>query len=199
MKWLLGFVITFATLVVAISLFLAPNNLMNCGQSPSQVTDCQPADVIIAVSGGDTVARTQQAIDLYQRGWAPRLIFAGAAQDTSGPSNAKVMRTQAIKQGVPAHAIALEERSQTTKQNAENTNDILRSESVSDAIVVTSSYHMKRTLLEFRMRAPNVDFRANPSSSDNQWSVWWWTTPGGWYLAISEVIKIMVVYMGGSR
>lgn len=199
MKWLVVIVVGFFGLVAGISLFLAPDGLMRCGDSPSDVADCQPADAIIAVSGGDTSARTQLAIDLYKNGWAPQLIFSGAAEDKSGPSNAEVMREQAISQGVPDSDVTVEEYSSNTSENAENTSGILSNLDVNDAIVVTSSYHMKRTVLEFRNQAPDVNFRAHPISSDNQWSVWWWTTPSGWYLAVSEIVKIVVVYVSGTR
>ena len=193
---IIGAIIVFALLVTGISWFLAPDNLMKCSDTPSNLQGCEPADVIIAVSGGDTTARTQEAIDLYKNGWAPRLIFSGAAQDKSGPSNAAVMRQQAIRQDVPETAITIEDESETTKENAEKTRDILASEDIHTAIVVTSSYHMKRTILEFRERAPGVEFRAHPTVTDSQWSVWWWLTPYGWWLALSELFKIIVFYFG---
>lgn len=198
-KIIIGIVLGVIVLIVGISWFLSPDNLMRCSETPSEIEGCTAADVIIAVSGGDTQARTQEAIDLYNNNWAPRLIFSGAALDKSGPSNAAVMKEQAMEQGVPEEAITIEEQSETTKENAENTKDILADENIHTAIVVTSSYHMKRTILEFRERAPNVTFRAHPARSDTQWSVWWWTTPYGWFLAISELTKILFFYVGGSR
>lgn len=199
MKWIIGFVAGFIVLILSMSLFLAPDSLLECSESPSATKDCHRADAIVAVSGGDTSARTQVAIDLYQQGWAPKVIFSGAAYDKSGPSNASVMRTQALRQGVPAADILVEEDSATTRENAQNTSQLLASMQASDVIIVSSSYHMKRTLIEFRREAPDVAFRAHPTNSDNQWSVWWWTTPQGWYLAVSEIIKIVVVYTGESQ
>lgn len=198
-KGIIGVVIGFVLLVIGISWFLSPDNLMKCSETPSQLEGCGTADVIIAVSGGDTTARTQEAIELYRNGWAPKLIFSGAAQDKSGPSNAAVMRKQAIEQGIPSEMITVEDQSETTKENAEKTKDILADENIHTAIVVTSRYHMKRTILEFRDRAPNVTFRAHPTVADSQWSVWWWLTPYGWYLALSEIVKIVLFYLGGSR
>ncbi len=198
-KGIIGVVVGFVLLVIGISWFLSPDNLMKCSETPSQLEGCGTADVIIAVSGGDTTARTQEAIELYRNGWAPKLIFSGAAQDKSGPSNAAVMRKQAIEQGIPSEMITVEDQSETTKENAEKTKDILADENIHTAIVVTSRYHMKRTILEFRDRAPNVTFRAHPTVADSQWSVWWWLTPYGWYLALSEIVKIVLFYLGGSR
>lgn len=195
-------IITFVvitTSIIGITLFLTPNNLMKCGESPSDIQGCQTADAIVAISGGDTSARTQEAIDLYQRGWAPKIIFSGAAADKSGPSNAEVMRNQAINQGVPRGDIIIEVLSETTRENAEQTKSIFETRGVRSAILVTSSYHQKRSVLEFSRRVPDVEFRSRPSSSDNQWSVWWWKTPHGWYLAVSEVVKIIIFYLGGTR
>lgn len=199
MRWLLGVIIAVVVLIISISLFLSVDSLSQCGDTPSQVSGCQSADVIVAVSGGDTQSRTQQAIDLYKNGWAPKLVFSGAAYDKTGPSNAEVMRQQAVEQGVPVEDIWIEPKSETTRENADLTAEILSELKVESAIVVTSSYHQKRTLLEFSQQSPDVDFRTHPPTSDNQWSVWWWTTPYGWYLALSEIFKIFVVYLGGAR
>lgn len=182
--------------IVVISLFLRVDSLGRCSSHPSDVRGCGSSDVIIAVSGGDTSARAQYAIDLYQRGWGSKLIFSGAALDKSGPSNAAVMRVQAIAQGVDEADIIIEPDSATTSENAERTAKILTEIGADSAILVTSGYHQKRTLIEFERQATEVDFRAQPSASDRQWSVWWWTTPHGWYLALSEIVKIIVISLG---
>ncbi|PID30510.1 hypothetical protein CR983_02545 [Candidatus Saccharibacteria bacterium] len=196
-RWIVGASVVMCTTIIVISFFLAPNSLMNCSDAPSDIAGCERADVIIAVSGGDTRARTQEAIDLYQQGWADKLIFSGAALDKSGPSNAEVMRQQALAQNVPAAAIVVEPLGETTAENAEKTTSLLHDENTRTAILVTSSYHAKRTLLEFQSTAPDIEFRISPASGDSQWSVWWWTTPYGWYLAISELVKIVLLYISG--
>src|SRR5690606_33068531 len=86
---------------VFISRYLGPDDLMGCSTRPSSEPGCEPADVIVAVSGGDTAARTREAIRLYHDGWAPRLVFSGAAEDKNSPSNAAVMRDIALASGVP--------------------------------------------------------------------------------------------------
>lgn len=200
MKTIIGIVISLMVVVVGLSIYLAPNNLANCDDYPSSVKPCQTADAIVAVSGGDTTARTTEAIRLYKNGWAPKLIFSGAAQDKSGPSNAEAMRRQARAADISDSDIITEELSATTKQNAENTQSILESNNVSSVILVTSAYHQRRAGLEFIKRsAGTVAVRNHPIASDNQWSVWWWTTPTGWSLAVSEFVKIVAFYMGHTR
>ena len=180
-------------------MYLTPNDLANCGGRPSGIGDCRQADAIVAVSGGDTTARTKEAIVLYQNGWAPQLIFSGAAQDKTGPSNAAVMKRLAQEAGVPEEAIIIEEQGETTKQNAEKTRNILNENNISSVILVTSAYHQRRAGLEFAARTSEVDIRNHPVAKDNQWSSTWWLTPTGWYLALGEFFKIIAFYTGGTR
>lgn len=187
----------FACVVWAISRYLGPDDLQLCPVRPTDSTDCGSADAIIALSGGDTSARAAEAIALYKHGWAPLLIFSGAAADKSGPSNAEVMRTQALAAGVSADAIVIETRSENTSQNAEQTSDILTARGIKSIILVTSAYHQRRASLEFARRAPAIEVRNHPVASDSQWSEWWWLTPTGWWLAVPEVARSLYVSMGG--
>ena len=198
MKTIIAIIVAFAVIIIGLSAYLGPNDFAGCGDKPSGVKPCQTADAIVAVSGGDTTARTREAITLFQNGWAPKLIFSGAAQDKSGPSNASAMRTQALVAGVSSDDIIIEEYGATTKQNAENTQNIFKQNDIRSVILVTSAYHQRRASLEFNKRSVDVAVRNHPVASDNQWSMLWWLTPIGWFLAISEFIKIIVFYLGGS-
>lgn len=199
MKTIISIVAAFIMTVVALSIYLTPNDFSGCSERPGD-TPCNTADAIVAVSGGDTVARTEEAIVLYQNGWAPKLVFSGAAQDKSGPSNAEAMRRQALKKGVPDADIIIEEESATTKQNAEKTGTIFTENNISSVILVTSAYHQRRASLEFESRlGSDVTLRNHPVLRDNQWSGFWWITPTGWYLAIGEFIKIIAFYTGAGR
>lgn len=200
MKTLIIIIIAIIATIVGLSVYLAPDDLASCDEKPGSQKPCEHADAIVAVSGGDTWARTREAILLYQRGWAPKLIFSGAAQDKTGPSNAEAMRREAKKAGVPDEDIIIEELSATTKQNAENAREIFAEDDISSVILVTSAYHQRRAWLEFSVRAgQTISVRNHPVASDNQWSSWWWLTPTGWYLAVGELIKIIAFYIGGTR
>ena len=197
-KWVIGIiVIVVAVIVISIGAYLAPNDLKHCDATPGQDTNCQAADAIVAVSGGDTLARTDEAIDLYKHGWAPLLIFSGAAQDTSGPSNALAMRRHAVEQGVPESVIQIEEFSRNTAENAANTSTFIANRDIKRIILVTSPYHQRRASLEFSAKlGPTVRIVNHPASHDRQWSSMWWVTPGGWWLALGEMAKIIAYYTG---
>jgi uncharacterized SAM-binding protein YcdF (DUF218 family) len=200
MKTAIGIVVAAIIVIIGLAAYLGPDDLAQCGKVPSGRKECQPADAIVAVSGGDTNARMQEAIRLYKSGWALKLIFSGAARDKSGPSNAEAMRREARELGVPDEDIVTEEYGETTKQNAELTQAILERSNVKSVIIVTSAYHQRRASLEFVARsAETVTIRNHPVATDSQWSQWWWLTPGGWYLAISEFVKVVAFYLGGTR
>ena len=198
LKAIITAVVIFFLIVWGIGAYLGPDALKSCenGQ-PSAKAGCERADAIVAVSGGDTTARTDEAIKLYKKGWADWIIFSGAAADKSGPSNALVMKQQAIDAGIDPNSIITEEASETTDQNASATTSIFKQKGIKSAILVTSAYHERRAMLEFDRRALGVDLRPHPVATDKQWSKFWWLTPTGWALAVPELIRSLVLSTGG--
>ncbi len=195
--------VCFALLAIGtptLSAYLSPDQLSGCESIPSLSAPCQKADAIVAVSGGNTSDRAKEAIELYQLGWADVLVFSGAAKDTSGPSNAEAMAQQAIRSGVPKTAILTEDFSQTTKQNAQQLNQLLDPNVYQRVILVTSGYHQRRASLEFQASsAGTVEIVNHPTSYDEDWPMWWWATPRGWWLAGGEIVKILAFYTGQSQ
>lgn len=196
MKYLLLFTLGLVVfLIAAVTAYLGPDDLRKC-TGPEAAGTCSRVDAIVAVSGGDTNARADQAIALYKAGWADKLIFSGAAADPSGPSNAAAMARRADAAGVPQGAIITEEFSRTTAENAVNTSTFIAEHSIERIILVTSAYHQRRAALEFGSTlGPAVDILNHPVPTDAQWSgFWWWTTKRGWWLAGGELVKIIAFY-----
>ena len=198
MKWLIVIPAFIVALIIGLSIYLQPNNFIGCSAEPLAETECDRADAIVVVSGGDTEARTAAGIELYKAGWADYLVFSGAAQDTSGPSNAAAMSAQAQQQGVPIHASLIDEDAVNTQQNAANAQSIFKERAFEDVIVVTSGYHQRRASLEFNKRADGVLIRNYPVLNDSDWSWYWWATPRGWWLAGGEMVKIIAFYAGAT-
>lgn len=186
--------------VTGIGSYLSPNDLRGCEEQPTGQGKCQKVDAIVAVSGGETAIRTAEAVDLYQQGWADYIIFSGDAFDKDSPSNASVMRIQALSAGVPGSAILTEETSRTTHQNAEKTNELLDQYDIKSIIVVTSPYHQRRASLEFhQFVGDKVRILNYPVQNDPDWPWYWWATPRGWWLAGGELVKIGAVQAGESQ
>lgn len=197
-KFFVTGIVVFVVLCVGVTWFLAPDSLRFCGDKPQGTGQCKVADAIVVVSGGDTNARTDEGIKLYQNGWAEHIIFSGAAADKSGPSNAKSMQVRAEAAGVPASAILLEEQSETTDANAVNTITLAKQQGYQSLIVVSSGYHMRRVLMEFQRNSAGIAIAAHPVVRDKDWSYFWWLTPWGWQLSLSELVKDGVTAAGGT-
>lgn len=156
------------------------------------------ADVIVAISGGDTDARTREAVNLFKDGWASHLIFSGAALDPSGPSNAAAMAHAAEVAGVPATAIELDETSQNTRQNAAGVASIISQHGYRSVILVTSPYHQRRASIVFRRALGNGVSIINHSSYDLNWRrSHWWANPTSIQLTISELQKVAYEIING--
>lgn len=198
-KWFIIIPVTLAAIIVGLSIYLQPNDFIGCSAVPLDGTgNCTKADAIVVVSGGDTPARTEAGVQLFKHGWASTLILSGAAQDKTGLSNAAAMKLQAVAEGVSPDAILIDENSENTAQNAQDTGSIFQSRGFQRVILVTSGYHQRRADLEFEKNAgSSVKILNHPLLSDRDWSIWWWATPGGWWLAGSEVIRIIAFYIAG--
>lgn len=92
-----------------------------------------------------SMERTICGADLFVRGFAPRIIFAGgdASIFGEGPKEGVEMKQLALRLGVPEEAIIVEERSRTTYENAVETKRIIGNGSI---LMVTSAFHIPRAL-----------------------------------------------------
>ena len=173
-------------MVAALSVALVENDMAGCDLPGAD--QCATADVIVAVSGGDTAARTQKAIDMYQAGWADKLVFSGASADPDSISNAEAMRQIAEADGVPMEDVYLDEHSQDTKQNAQNVVEILHQLGAKSVILVSSPYHLRRVKMNFMLVDDKINYRT-VAAEDNNWH-WWFLKPNGWVIAAKELAGI---------
>lgn len=157
--------------------------------------ELRQADIIVAISGGDTRGRTLLAADVYKQGWAQRLIFSGDTEQEGVISNAEAMRNIAVESGVPEQLIDLSVNADNTSQNANEVVDLLEGQDVSRIILITSEYHQRRASIDFKYELENAGLGSveiiNYPYNETGWSRGgWWTRPGGWNLTVSEDIKI---------
>ncbi len=191
---------TIVGIVVLGPLIILAGLLFGLGYYLSPQDDLAKADAIVAISGGDTTARTTEAVKLYQEGWAPHLIFSGAALDPNSPSNAAAMAHEAAGLGVPTSAILLDEAAANTRQNASGVAAIAQHQGYHSIILVTSPYHQRRASITFhRALGPHVAI-INHSSVDNDWRrSHWWATPYSRDLTLSELQKVVYELVSGIK
>jgi vancomycin permeability regulator SanA len=129
------------------------------------VTDYRrPADAIVVLGAlayadgtpSDALAdRVRTAVDLYQQGYAPLLIFSG------GPgagkfSEPQCMRLMALRLGVPDKAMVLDEQGLNTQMTVNNTCRLFPSLHVHRFIAVSHFFHVPRIKMAYLRAGWNV-------------------------------------------
>jgi uncharacterized SAM-binding protein YcdF (DUF218 family) len=142
------------------------------------VTDGSEPRVIVVAAGGllDSVpvalsgsseSRVAAGVEWWRQHPKAILVMAGADARPEGLFTATIelMRENAIRAGVPPSSILLEARSTNTREHALG---LLRLPGVTPDTpigVVTSDWHMRRTLREFRRHFKHVSSHAAETSS----------------------------------
>lgn len=160
------------------------------GQYLSPADNLSPADAIVVVSGDSD--RMKQAINLYEQGYAPKLILSGAAKE-GFTSNALAMRIEASQSGIPNEAVILEEKANNTYENALYTKEIVLSQGMKNIILVTSPYHQRRVYETFKnvFKGLGVKLQNGPSIYSRWKPDTWWNTARESHLTQEESIKVL--------
>lgn len=139
--WLLGFLVLGVWIVSLIGVFWWEGR-----------DDARPASAIVVLGAAQYVghpspvlrARLDHAIDLYRRGYAPRIIFTGGSGDHDTTSEAAVSQRYAIQHGVPARAIRIENVGRSTAESLQQVAQLMNAEPSRAVILVSDPFHMLR-------------------------------------------------------
>ena len=132
----------------------------------------RPADAIVVLAGGVGESgtagggyqeRVKQAVELYGRGLAPKLVFSSGY--TFVFQEAEMMKELATTLGVPASAIILEKQAANTAEQARSVVQVLREQRGQTVLLVSSPYHMRRAVSTFRKAAPWMQVIPSPVPS----------------------------------
>ena len=138
---------------------------------PLRMDQVPQADVIVLLGGGMGPARgtclypemftgadrVWHAARLYHAGKAPLIVPSGCAEQGSSVLLLKDL-------GVPASAIIVEGRSRNTIENGRFTRELIRTNGYTNALLVTSAFHMRRAELIFR----TLGVRVFPVATDHE-------------------------------
>ncbi|CAH0535121.1 hypothetical protein VST7929_02782 [Vibrio stylophorae] len=103
--------------------------------------------------------RIKHAIKLYHAKQVSTLIFTGGIGEGDRQSEAAVGRAYAIRHGVPAEAILIEEQSKVTFENLRYAAALMTKNQIQSVLLVSDPLHMKRAMLI----AHQVGIHAEPS------------------------------------
>ncbi|MBE7248015.1 MAG: YdcF family protein [Actinomycetospora chiangmaiensis] len=154
-------------------------------------TPIDRADGIVALTGG--AQRIGDAIDLLAGGYGRRLLITGVNERTSRDEIARLNPTQ---RALIACCVDLDYRARNTIGNAIETRRWMRAHHFSTVAVVTSNYHMPRTLVELDHALQDSDrVLPHPVVTDAFDADRWWQSPPAARLVASEYVKFLASWV----
>jgi uncharacterized SAM-binding protein YcdF (DUF218 family) len=146
------------------------------------------ADGILVLTGGDY--RIVEGARLLREGRAERLLISGVNSKTTRDDLLKLTGLDATQFNC---CVELGYSAQDTVGNAEEARTWVSGRKLKRLIVVTSSYHMPRSLAELAIAMPDTELIAHtviPRTFRNQA---WWLHPNVTRLMLSEYVKFLPV------
>nr|WP_229426597.1 YdcF family protein [Microvirga alba] len=147
------------------------------------------ADGIVALTGG--AQRIGDAIDLLAKGYAKRLLISGVNERTS---REEISRLNPGQRRLFDCCVDLDYRARNTIGNAIETRRWAERNRFDALIVVTSNYHMPRTLVELDHALPNLQKIPYPVAATIDPHDWWRNTAAARVL-VSEYVKFLAVWV----
>jgi uncharacterized SAM-binding protein YcdF (DUF218 family) len=138
--------------------------------------EAQPADVILVLGAAEyrgrpspvLRARLDHALELYNRGLAPRILTTGGAGGDPVFTEGGVGRSYLTNRGVPSEVIIVENEGESTVESTAMAGEIMRRMGLHSVIVVSDGYHIYRVkeMLQFRgLRVYGSPRREHPLAS----------------------------------
>ncbi len=144
-------------------------------------------DAVIVLTGGS--GRLDVGFRLLAEGRAKKLFISGVAREVNAE---ELMRLYGHgPAGAFRCCVVVGHNAGDTAGNARETAQWMAEEGFSSLRLVTASYHMRRSLLEFRRAMPQVAMIPHPVFPEGFRAGDWWRWPGTLNLLISEYTKFL--------
>ena len=156
------------------------------GEAPTAKTDA-----IVVLTGG--TGRLDMGLLLLEKKFAKQLFVSGVARGVD------VSTLLSVAQRAPKElecCISVGYRAYDTVGNAEEAASWVRSRNVKSIRLVTASYHMPRSLIEFRYAMPTMQIVPHPVHPPQFKRSQWWLWPGTASLLASEFNKYLIAAAG---
>jgi uncharacterized SAM-binding protein YcdF (DUF218 family) len=175
----------FLTVIFLVLLAYATSFVLFVSSLPAAPAIPPKADGIVALTGGGE--RLDTAVALLERGQAKRLLVSGVAQETTKETVGK------MSEGGPRFACCADigYAAEDTHGNAEEAAAWAREHHFHSLLIVTSRYHMPRTMREFSAVLPEVSLIAYPVDQSRIDLGGWWRHPHTVQLLHREYVKYL--------
>jgi uncharacterized SAM-binding protein YcdF (DUF218 family) len=153
----------------------------------SYVPDLPPrADAIVVLTGGEF--RLMAGARLLKDGRGARLLISGVNPQTSRED---LRRLSGLPPWLFSARVDIDYAAHTTSDNADETRTWAKSRGYTRLIVVTSSYHMPRSLMELRRTMPDITLLPHPVVSNKIHAARWWSDPFTARVLLGEYVKLL--------
>lgn len=149
------------------------------------------ADGIVVLTGDED--RISEAVRLLAEGKAKRLLISGVNKSTRAPEIITLNAASWKEARLFRCCVDLDREALNTEANALQTTTWARQNGFRSLIVVTSTYHMPRSLIELRQSMPDVSLLPFPVKSprlDNEW----WRDPRTVWVLSKEYLKFITAF-----
>jgi len=157
----------------------------------NRTEDFTKTDAIIVLTGG--TGRLEAGLQLLSEGYAKLLFISGVAR---GIDVQALLKLVSRNPNDFACCIVVGYRADNTAGNAAETTEWIVKNKFDSLRLVTASYHMPRSLFEFRRKMPNIKIVPHPVFPPQFKRQSWWRWPGSAQLLASEFNKYLISKIG---
>ena len=159
---------------------------------PQSVEPPARTDAVVVLTGG--VDRIDEGLRLVAEGRARKLFVSGVYR---GVDVAALLKHSRNAPDSIECCVVLGYVADSTTGNARETAQWMAKERFTSLRLVTASYHMPRSLLEFRRAMPGIEIVPNPVVPERFKQEAWWRYPGTLSLVVSEYNKYLAALLLG--
>ncbi|WP_340115913.1 YdcF family protein [Pelagibius sp. 7325] len=155
-------------------------------------SDPRPTDAVVVLTGGSD--RLGVALDLLSEDKGKKLFVSGVYRGVD------VRQLLDLSQHSPEDlscCVVLGYEADNTRGNAVETAAWMKEQGFTSLRLVTATYHMPRSLLEFRRLMPAIEIVPHPVFPEHFKRENWWMWPGSSTLLITEYTKYLVALVRG--
>lgn len=177
-----------AGLALLIAIFWLTGLFMFVEKIPQAAQETGVTDAVVVLTGG--AGRIDRGVELLATNKAREMLISGVGIDV--PLRDLISETD-LSPELQNCCVTLGRAARDTRENAIEAAGWAASRNIASMRLVTSDFHMPRSLLEFKRRLPHMQIIAEPVSARNIRMDGWWSRPGTAILLAGEYTKYLAI------
>lgn len=200
-KWFRALLILF---VVLIMLFLLRIPILKEAGNflISETKELQEAEILIVLSGG-AYDRGLHAAELFEEGYAPRIVCPGGNTPPDFEAlGMEMLESELTKHfmtdlGVPEEKILVIPEATSTMEESDVILEYMEGQNIESCIIVSSKFHTRRVrgVFEDKLRDAGISVQFSGAPSQTYEESAWWTNEYGLLTVNNEYVKLLYYWL----